>query len=365
MEFTSDRMQKPGAKQELAETQAKLQPGLMFRVQLPPEADAHYAGKGVSLGAADTPIFWYRPKDSEKYRVIYADLSVRDAETPPSMPVAQPEKELIEMFREYSELSGGSFPNALDMVSVLQVAFMKKQMDQMDFTKKPSPTVLEKPQEPSVAQEQEAAEAQAKLQRGLVNSKVKLQAGLKFAVSLPPEADSHYAGKGVSLGAVDTPIFWYRPKDSEKYRVIYADLSVRDAETPPSVPDAQPEQDLIDTLPLLQRIERRAFPELAGHGVAFAEGRDEESFFRFSGAVGQGELEADAGDYASPDEAGDDEKPGEVSARLDIYRLTAAGSRRTLRGQRRFAGRGRHAYLLVPPQGQRDVPDHLRRSLGP
>ena len=62
---------------------------------------------------------------------------------------------------------------------------------------------------------QEAAEAQAEFQRGLVNSKVKLQGGLKFAVSLPPEADSHYAGKRVSLGAVDTPIFWYRPKDSK------------------------------------------------------------------------------------------------------------------------------------------------------
>ena len=60
----------------------------MFTVLLPKEADAHYAGKGVSLGAADTPIFWYRPKDAKKYRVIYADLSVREADTPPSVPVA-------------------------------------------------------------------------------------------------------------------------------------------------------------------------------------------------------------------------------------------------------------------------------------
>ena len=257
MEFTSDRMQKPGGKQELAETQAKLQPGLMFRVLLPPEADAHYAGKGVSLGAADTPIFWYRPKDSEKYRVIYADLSVCDADAPPGVRIVQPEKELIEMFREYSELSGGPFPNALDMVSVLQMVFVKRQLA---FMKKSSPTAPEEPQEPSVAQEQEATEAQAKLQRGLVNSQVKIQGGLKFAVSLPPEADSHYAGKGVSLGAVDTPIFWYRPKDSEKYRVIYADLSVRDADTPPSVPVAQPEQDLIEVLRYYSELSGGSFP---------------------------------------------------------------------------------------------------------
>jgi hypothetical protein len=38
----------------------------------------------------------------------------------------------------------------------------------------------------------------------------------------------------------DTPIFWYRPKDAKTYRIIYADLSVREADAPPSVPNAQP-----------------------------------------------------------------------------------------------------------------------------
>ena len=64
--------------------------------------------------------------------------------------------------------------------------------------------------------------------------------GFGFAVELPPEADAHYAGKGVSRGAADVPIFWYRPKDGKKYRVIYADLSVREAVRPPSVPNARP-----------------------------------------------------------------------------------------------------------------------------
>ena len=66
------------------------------------------------------------------------------------------------------------------------------------------------------------------------------------AISLPakahdgPQSDWHYAGWGVSLGAADRPIFWHRPKDSKKYRVIYADLSVGDADTPPSVTNALP-----------------------------------------------------------------------------------------------------------------------------
>jgi hypothetical protein len=38
----------------------------------------HYAGAGVKLGDAETAIFWYQPKDSETWRVIYGDLSVKD-----------------------------------------------------------------------------------------------------------------------------------------------------------------------------------------------------------------------------------------------------------------------------------------------
>jgi hypothetical protein len=59
-------------------------------MHLSPNADAHYVGKGVSFGAADTPIFWYRPNGAKKYRVIYADLSVRDSDTPPNVTKGQP-----------------------------------------------------------------------------------------------------------------------------------------------------------------------------------------------------------------------------------------------------------------------------------
>ncbi|HUT93685.1 MAG TPA: hypothetical protein VMY37_29750 [Thermoguttaceae bacterium] len=229
--------------EEWAEAQAKIQRGMEFTALLPKEADSHYAGKGVSLGAADTPIFWYRPKDAKKYRVIYADLSTRDADTPPSAPVApdtQLENDVIEMFRCYSELSDGPFPDSLDVTSILTIV----------MTKNLALEYLEGPPKPSAKQEQEMAEALVILHRGLI-----------FSDLLPKEADSHYAGKDVSLGAADTPIFWYRPKDSKKYRVIYADLSVRDAETPPSVPDAQPEEDLIDTFRYYSELSGGPFPD--------------------------------------------------------------------------------------------------------
>jgi hypothetical protein len=37
-----------------------------------------YRGYGVTLGEKEIPIFWYRPQDSETYRVIYGDLHVED-----------------------------------------------------------------------------------------------------------------------------------------------------------------------------------------------------------------------------------------------------------------------------------------------
>ncbi len=40
-----------------------------------------YAGKGVKMGDAKTPIFWYVPKDAKQSRVVYGDLSVKDVPT--------------------------------------------------------------------------------------------------------------------------------------------------------------------------------------------------------------------------------------------------------------------------------------------
>jgi hypothetical protein len=52
--------------------------GITFYTMLNPEKDAHYVGGGVKLGTPDCPILWYKPTGAEKYRVIYADLSVKE-----------------------------------------------------------------------------------------------------------------------------------------------------------------------------------------------------------------------------------------------------------------------------------------------
>ena len=51
---------------------------MFFQVIGGSNCDLHYAGKGVKLGDADKAIFWYKPNDSQTYRVIYGDLSVKD-----------------------------------------------------------------------------------------------------------------------------------------------------------------------------------------------------------------------------------------------------------------------------------------------
>ena len=52
--------------------------GFTSRLRRSSDSDWHYAGKGVKLGDAERPIFWYRPKGSDTYRVIYGDLNVKD-----------------------------------------------------------------------------------------------------------------------------------------------------------------------------------------------------------------------------------------------------------------------------------------------
>jgi hypothetical protein len=160
------------------------------------------------------------------------------------------EKDLIETFRQCGQLTGGVLPDSLDTREI-----------QWNCVTNLANGEGTRPND---------QETQRKM-----DTLVRLRRGPKFAFLLPAEADAYYAGKGVRLGAADKPIFWYRPnggdcpdfrghrgeavvgengtvpldahsarietapKVAKKYRVIYADLSVREVVMPPSVPGAQ------------------------------------------------------------------------------------------------------------------------------
>ncbi len=65
-------------KQQETEIAMRWGQGLVFIRFFKGQGQWHYAGKGVKLGDGDTPIFWYQPKESQTWRVIYGDLRVED-----------------------------------------------------------------------------------------------------------------------------------------------------------------------------------------------------------------------------------------------------------------------------------------------
>jgi hypothetical protein len=73
------------SKEQEMQIGVRLGRGQMFLHVLAHRDEYTYAGKGVKLGDAETPIFWYRPQGAETYRVIYGDLSARDVE-PQNLP---------------------------------------------------------------------------------------------------------------------------------------------------------------------------------------------------------------------------------------------------------------------------------------
>lgn len=72
-------------KKEKLEMAMKISPGFIFVHLLKDENDWNYVGSGVKIGDAESPVCWYRPTDSETYRVIYGDLSVK-AVAPENLP---------------------------------------------------------------------------------------------------------------------------------------------------------------------------------------------------------------------------------------------------------------------------------------
>jgi hypothetical protein len=155
----------------------------------------------------DESLFSLEPPAGYKVQKLTVDVSPAE------------EKDLIETLRRYAQLRGGALPDQLD-VSACAKLF------QEDWAKS----------HPAKGSDPGEAERQEQL-----NGLLKFTRGIAFVFEqLPREADPHYAGKGVKVGGADTPVFWYRPRDAKNYRIAYADLSVREADTAPNVPNAQP-----------------------------------------------------------------------------------------------------------------------------
>jgi len=124
------------------------------------------------------------------------------------------EQDFIETLRMLAELlHDGKFPDRLRAEDLLaQVPLIGEKFDQLD-----------------ISDEQ-------KLQRGM-----HLGRGITFIQFLRHRNEYHYAGKGVKLGDAEKAIFWYLPENSQNWRVIYGDLSVKDV-APENLPKLDDEK---------------------------------------------------------------------------------------------------------------------------
>ncbi len=121
------------------------------------------------------------------------------------------EEDLIEGLRATAVFLGGKFPPEIEL-SQLQNAF-RQYIKQNNL----SESEVEERLKP-VSEKWTKAHWYTRLLRG------EMEVG-----------NFRYAGEGVKLGDVNTPVIWWQPKGSETYRVIYGDLSIRDV-SPENLP---------------------------------------------------------------------------------------------------------------------------------
>jgi hypothetical protein len=114
------------------------------------------------------------------------------------------EKDLLTLFRIWTENMDGKFPSTLEASA--QTDFVNYQREKMKA----------KGQEPT-----------EEFVLGMQQNLMKMMRGVMFIQRLSADSDWLYVGKDVELGDGQTPVCWYRPTESVTYRVIYNDLSIK------------------------------------------------------------------------------------------------------------------------------------------
>jgi hypothetical protein len=111
------------------------------------------------------------------------------------------ESDFIESLRIWADIiEGGQFPDSINLAEVVKIGpKLGEGLKRANLT------------------EQTAVEVATRFAQGIV-----------FIRFFKGQGQWRYAGKGVNLGDANEPIFWYQPKDSQTWRVIYGDLTVDD-----------------------------------------------------------------------------------------------------------------------------------------
>jgi hypothetical protein len=116
------------------------------------------------------------------------------------------ESDLVESLRSIASVRGGIFPDNLTAANLFSGA-------RLDF---------------GAALKKSAGGSLKEVIQDNLNHVLEIGRGLIFAGDPEAGSDWHYAGRGVSLNAPNRPILWYLPAGKANYRVIYADLSIKE-----------------------------------------------------------------------------------------------------------------------------------------
>jgi hypothetical protein len=155
-----------------------------------------------SSTAVMTDFEWDVPVDPAKMSLDGPDGYTIQTMTVDASPPG--ETDLVDGLRAFAELSGGAFPESFDMAGIGKAVEKSA------------------PKKPQTPKDLEAFKAE--------RVPVIMKVSRAFAFMTSANGDEwHYAGAGAKPGEAGRAVLWYRPKGSDKYRVIHADLSVRDA----------------------------------------------------------------------------------------------------------------------------------------
>jgi outer membrane lipoprotein-sorting protein len=142
------------------------------------------------------------------------------------------EDDLINTLRLIAEHNDGTFPSALGMGNreFLQATQAASISATQEFLKEPETAKLLKDLQAQYGKDKDGfMKAWMKAQMPFTQKLTqKHMQGMMFYNMLGSQNDSHYAGMGVKLGTPNRPIFWYKPTGADNYRVMYADLSVKE-----------------------------------------------------------------------------------------------------------------------------------------
>jgi outer membrane lipoprotein-sorting protein len=177
---------------------------------LPVRIETVYSGIPRTEVAMTNFVFNVDVKESLFDTTPPADYKVQSFDVDLATPV---EADLVQAFRTCLEFNNGVFPDSLDTTGISQLIIKH---------------IAGRGKAPTDDEMQQ-----------LMKQSIAIGRGFQFALSLPESAEVHYAGKEVKQDAKDRPVFWYKPAETKPYRVIYADLSVKDTDRTPQVEGAK------------------------------------------------------------------------------------------------------------------------------